>query len=171
MCAVHNLSMDTIQSLDTWHKRIVREVEDIAVTKHGKHIEQLDVLVREITAYVVRFNTAVEGVLQAQAMPTAAYIAAQAALHAKRPVHAYGQETWSETYRRSAEEVYRDTAALHSSAGATIGTAEGDVEGGGPLLKHFGDNGTALLLPELLHGMTKIEKKGTSCFVVMIRSR
>lgn len=56
---VHNTSMSSLQSLDMWSHHIGAEINDIAVTKHAKHIENLVGLTDEMHDYVAGFNTAV----------------------------------------------------------------------------------------------------------------
>jgi hypothetical protein len=57
---LHNTSMLTTQSLEHWLASIHTEIEDIAVTKHSKHIEKAEEMLVELREYVSTFNEVLE---------------------------------------------------------------------------------------------------------------
>jgi hypothetical protein len=58
---VHSTSMQaTMSRLDVWKDELIASVEDIAVTKHARHIDVLMSLLDEIQSYVQGFNNEVD---------------------------------------------------------------------------------------------------------------
>lgn len=55
---LHNTSMMTTQSMVHWLEAIHNEIEDIAVTKHSKHIEKAEEMLGVLCNYVTSFNEA-----------------------------------------------------------------------------------------------------------------
>lgn len=53
---LHNTSMLTTHSLEQWLTAIHTEIEDIAVTKHSKHIEKAEEMLCVLREYVSTFN-------------------------------------------------------------------------------------------------------------------
>lgn len=154
MSIVHNLSMDTVQSLELWLQRIAHEIESMAVTKHGKHIEKFDGFVRIIKEYVEAFNGSVEPLLKH--MPSDMHLAhlAAVAAKAKKAPAVFNKDTWAPETRKRAADVYAATASLVSTSVKT------DIEDLNPL-DHFATNGTSVLCRDLLNGIEKLEKKGS----------
>ena len=61
---LHNTSMLTTQSLDLWVKQLATEIEEVAVTKHAKHVETLEILFAELRNYVSGFNLGFSPVIE-----------------------------------------------------------------------------------------------------------
>ena len=53
---VNSTSMETVQKLDNWSSRVRDSIEEVAVTKHSKHIEAIRAMSKEVLDYVVAFN-------------------------------------------------------------------------------------------------------------------
>lgn len=53
---VNSTSMETVQKLDDWSSRVSESIEEVAVTKHSKHMERIKIVTKEVLDYVVSFN-------------------------------------------------------------------------------------------------------------------
>lgn len=133
---VHNVSMDTVQSLDLWMQQLTADIEELTATKHSKHIDVFNALLSELQAYVDGFNVSVEPLVTALL------------------------DTDSTTR-------FRDTTPAASASASAVAldklpfdrlNAAEKVA----VLRGFAPYNTVEMLPQLVHGIEKLEKKGSA---------
>ena len=60
---VHNISVFTAHELDLWVSQLRADIDELAVTKHGKHIEIISDLVQELQSYVSGYRQDLDSIV------------------------------------------------------------------------------------------------------------
>lgn len=53
---MHSVSIESVETLQMWHKHLQRSIEEVATTKHSKHLQILDTMLTDMSAYVQKFD-------------------------------------------------------------------------------------------------------------------